>query len=132
MSRNLKVKSAIAGAVVLPQMASAALPQAQTPTRGEGSNILQTIQNWGFDGFMLIGLLILGVMFLGVAWHAFGVYHEIHGGCGHFGCRHLSGNQSHRHPLKSACHGRHSGRRHLEFLTSATEQPAGCDGRPHC
>ncbi|MBU4634034.1 TIGR03745 family integrating conjugative element membrane protein [Pseudomonas chlororaphis] len=80
MSRNLKMKSTVAGFVALPQLASAALPQAQNPTRGAGTNILQTIQNWGFDGFMLIGLIVLGVMFLGVAWHAFGVYHDIHDG----------------------------------------------------
>lgn len=78
MSRHSKINWAVAGVIGLPQLAKAGLPQAQAPTRGEGTNILQTIQNWGFDGFMLIGLVILGVMFLGVAWHAFGVYHEIH------------------------------------------------------
>jgi integrating conjugative element membrane protein (TIGR03745 family) len=80
MSQFSKALCAGTGVIALPQLAMAALPQAQTPTRGEGSNILQTIQNWGFDGFMLIGLIILGVMFLGVAWHAYGVYHEIHDG----------------------------------------------------
>lgn len=40
----------------------------------------QTMQNYAFDGFMLLGLILLGVMFMGVAWHAFGVYHEIHDG----------------------------------------------------
>jgi integrating conjugative element membrane protein (TIGR03745 family) len=80
MFRNSKTSCAVAGIIGLPQLAIAGLPQAQAPTRGEGTNILQTIQNWGFDGFMLIGLIIVGVMFLGVAWHAFGVYHEIHDG----------------------------------------------------
>lgn len=80
MSRLKQPFYAVAGMITLPQLAVAALPQAQTPTRGEGNNILQTIQNWGFDGFMLMGLIILAMMFLGVAWHAFGVYHEIHDG----------------------------------------------------
>ena len=74
MFRKLIASCAVTAAIGLPQLAVAALPQSQAPSRGEGSNILQTIQNWGFDGFMLIGLIILGVMFLGVAWHAFGVY----------------------------------------------------------
>ena len=64
----------------LPGLANAALPQAQAPSRGEGSNWLQTIQNYGYDGFMLLGLIILGAMILGVSWHAYGVYHDIHDG----------------------------------------------------
>ncbi|NWB94821.1 MULTISPECIES: TIGR03745 family integrating conjugative element membrane protein [Pseudomonas] len=80
MSRLKQTLYAVAGLITLPQLALAALPQAQPPTRGQGSNLMQTMQNYGFDGFMLIGLAILGVMFLGVAWHAFGVYHEIHDG----------------------------------------------------
>jgi integrating conjugative element membrane protein (TIGR03745 family) len=80
MFRKLSASCAVAAAIALPQLAVAGLPQSQAPSRGEGTNILQTIQNWGFDGFMLIGLIIVGVMFLGVSWHAFGVYHEIHDG----------------------------------------------------
>ncbi|OEO27868.1 integrating conjugative element membrane protein [Pseudomonas sp. J237] len=81
----LKLKKAIShyltlGAFALPQLTLAALPQAQAPSRGEGTNMTQTMQNYAFDGFMLLGLIVLGVMFLGVAWHAFGVYHEIHEG----------------------------------------------------
>lgn len=81
----LKLKKAIShcltlGAFALPQFTLAALPQAQAPSRGEGTNMTQTMQNYAFDGFMLLGLIVLGVMFLGVAWHAFGVYHEIHEG----------------------------------------------------
>lgn len=81
----LKLKKAISrcvplGALTLPQFTLAALPQAQAPSRGEGTNMTQTMQNYAFDGFMLLGLIVLGAMFLGVAWHAFGVYHEIHEG----------------------------------------------------
>lgn len=80
MSRLAKTLSTITGAIGLPSLASAALPPAQPPSRGEGTNLIQTMQNYGFDALMLIGLAVLGVMFLGVAWHAFGVYHEIHDG----------------------------------------------------
>ena len=71
----LKLKKAFSrcltlGAFALPQLTLAALPQAQAPSRGEGTNMTQTMQNYAFDGFMLLGLIVLGVMFLGVAWHA--------------------------------------------------------------
>lgn len=80
MSCLTKILYTVTGATLLPSLASAALPAAQPPSRGEGTNLIQTMQNYGFDAFMLIGLVILGVMFLGVAWHAFGVYHEIQDG----------------------------------------------------
>ncbi|PUA42073.1 TIGR03745 family integrating conjugative element membrane protein [Pseudomonas protegens] len=55
----------------------AALPQAQPPSRGEGANLMKTMQNYAYDGFLLLGLIICAVVFSGVAWHAFGTYHEI-------------------------------------------------------
>ncbi|UMZ10679.1 TIGR03745 family integrating conjugative element membrane protein [Pseudomonas sp. MPFS] len=69
----------IAAASVI-QTANAALPQAQPPSRGEGKNWLQTFQNYGYDAFMLLGLIAVGTMIIGVAVHAFGVYHDIHEG----------------------------------------------------
>ncbi|AIC21868.1 conjugal transfer protein [Pseudomonas chlororaphis] len=78
--KKLMKFSFITAAMSLPHIAMAALPQAQAPTRGEGTNMTQTMQNYAYDGFMLLGLIVLGVMFLGVAYHAFGVYHEIHDG----------------------------------------------------
>lgn len=63
-----------------PLIASAALPGTQAPTRGEGKSWLQTMQNYGYDGFMLIGLILVGAMMVGVATHAYGVYHDIHEG----------------------------------------------------
>ena len=80
MSRLSRTLYIVSGAAVMPSFATAALPPAQPPSRGEGTNLMQTMQNYGFDAFMLIGLVILGVRFLGVAWHAFGVYHEIQDG----------------------------------------------------
>lgn len=58
----------------------AALPGAQPPTRGEGTGIMQTIQNYGYDGFMLLALVLVAAMMLGVATHAYGTYHDIHEG----------------------------------------------------
>lgn len=84
MSLRKNTKSLICAASVavalLPGLAAAALPGAQAPTRGEGTSWLQTIQNYGYDGFMLVGLLLLGGMMVGVSSHAYGVYHEIHEG----------------------------------------------------
>ena len=68
------------GMLALPQLSMAALPQSQPPTRGEGSNLMQTMQNYAFDGMSLLGLIVCAVIFTGVAWHAFGVYHEIQHG----------------------------------------------------
>ncbi|WP_438299572.1 TIGR03745 family integrating conjugative element membrane protein [Pseudomonas sp. NMS19W] len=74
------ISAASAALVLLPGHAAAALPGSQAPTRGEGTSWLQTIQNYGYDGFMLLGLILLGAMMVGVASHAYGVYHEIHEG----------------------------------------------------
>lgn len=74
------VYAASVAVVLMPGLAAAALPSSQAPTRGEGSSWLQTIQNYGYDGFMLLGLFLLGAMMVGVASHAYGVYHDIHEG----------------------------------------------------
>lgn len=78
-TRSLACAASVA-IVLLPGLAVAALPGAQAPTRGEGTSWLQTIQNYGYDGFMLLGLFLLGGMMVGVASHAYGVYHDIHEG----------------------------------------------------
>ncbi|AZC24806.1 TIGR03745 family integrating conjugative element membrane protein [Pseudomonas sessilinigenes] len=76
---KIQLIALLAAASVI-QAANAALPQAQAPSRGEGKNWLQTFQNYGYDAFMLLGLIALGTMIIGVAVHAFGVYHDIHEG----------------------------------------------------
>ena len=63
-----------------PGVALAALPKPEAPSRGEGSGIMQTIQNFGYDGAMLLALLICVAVFLGVSWHTYGTYHAIHDG----------------------------------------------------
>jgi integrating conjugative element membrane protein (TIGR03745 family) len=73
----------LAAACVLasfPMLAQAALPGAQAPTRGEGTNMIQTMQNYAYDGFMLLALIVVGGMMIGVAHHAYGTYHDIHDG----------------------------------------------------
>lgn len=63
---------------VLSPSAQAALPTLENPSRGVGSGILQTLQNYGYDIVMLIALLVVASMFVGVCYHAYTRYAEIH------------------------------------------------------
>ncbi len=63
---------------VLAPLAQAALPTLENPTRGAGSGIMQTLQNYGYDIVMLIALLVVASMFIGVCYHAYTRYAEIH------------------------------------------------------
>ncbi|MEX5685352.1 TIGR03745 family integrating conjugative element membrane protein [Pseudomonas silesiensis] len=58
----------------------AGLPTMEDPSRGAGSGILQTLQNYGYDIVMLIALLVVASMFVGVCYHAYTRYSEIHTG----------------------------------------------------
>lgn len=62
----------------LPASVLAALPQQQAPTRGEGSNWMQTMQNFIYDGAMLIGVGLCGFALFIVGRHSIGIYHDIH------------------------------------------------------
>ena len=66
--------------VALPQIAFAALPQMEDPSRGQGNGIMQTLQNYGYDIVLLIALLVIASMFVGVCYHAYTRYSEIHTG----------------------------------------------------
>ena len=74
--------SAVAGfALGLPLSAFAqGLPTMEDPSRGQGSGILQTLQNYGYDIVLLIALLVVASMFVGVCYHAYTRYSEIHTG----------------------------------------------------
>lgn len=61
-------------------LAQAGLPPMEAPSRGEGTNIIQTIQNYGYDAAALIGLLISTASFCGVAYHAYGSFAEVQTG----------------------------------------------------
>lgn len=66
----------------------AGLPQLEDPSRGRGTGILQTLQNYGYDIIILIALIVIASMFIGVCYHAYNVYAEIQNGkktWGHFG-----------------------------------------------
>jgi integrating conjugative element membrane protein (TIGR03745 family) len=58
-------------ALSLPFPTWAALPAVDAPTRGAGGGILTTLQNYGFDIVMLIGLILVAALFIGVAYHAY-------------------------------------------------------------
>jgi integrating conjugative element membrane protein (TIGR03745 family) len=58
----------------------AGLPTMEDPSRGQGSGILQTLQNYGYDIVMLVALLVVASMFVGVCYHAYTRYSEIHVG----------------------------------------------------
>lgn len=56
------------------------LPTMEDPSRGQGTGILQTLQNYGYDIVMLVALLVIAAMFVGVCYHAYTRYSEIHTG----------------------------------------------------
>ncbi len=56
------------------------LPTIEDPSRGTGSGIMQTLQNYGYDIVLLIALLVVSSMFVGVCYHAYTRYAEIHTG----------------------------------------------------
>jgi len=64
----------------LPLPVFAQLPTLEDPSRGQGSGIMQTIQNYGYDIVLLIALLVIASMFVGVCYHAYTRYSEIHTG----------------------------------------------------
>lgn len=57
--------------------ANAALPRPDTPTRGQGTGLLQLIQNYLFDGLTLFGLALAAVCFIIVAVNALKKFHEV-------------------------------------------------------
>ncbi|TCL02186.1 TIGR03745 family integrating conjugative element membrane protein [Sodalis ligni] len=59
---------------------AAGLPTMEDPSRGSGSGIMQTLQNYGYDIVMLVALLVVASMFVGVCYHAYTRYSEIHTG----------------------------------------------------
>jgi len=69
---------AMSGAVLA--QSSGKLPTMEDPSRGQGSGIRQTAQNYLYDGGILIGLVIAVLGFLAVAWHAIAVFSEVQHG----------------------------------------------------
>ena len=66
---------------MLPVLAQAqGLPTLEPPSRGPGSGIMETLQNYGYDMILLVALLVIATMFIGVCYHGYSVYSEIHSG----------------------------------------------------
>jgi len=73
-------------AALSPQLTFAAgLPTMENPSRGVGSGILETLQNYSYDIVLLIALLVISSMFVGVCYHAYNQYGKIHDGRGTWG-----------------------------------------------
>ena len=52
------------GAATLPALSfEQGLPQLETPTRGAGNGIMETIRNYGYDIIMLVALPVAASMF---------------------------------------------------------------------
>ena len=68
------------GIAATPRPSFAALPTLEDPSRGAGSGIMQTLQNYGYDIVLLVALLVVASMFIGVCYHAYTRYAEIHTG----------------------------------------------------
>jgi integrating conjugative element membrane protein (TIGR03745 family) len=60
-----------------PPVAWAALPTVDNPTRGVGSGILDTLQNYGYDIVMLLALIVVASIFVGVCYHSYNMYKEV-------------------------------------------------------
>jgi integrating conjugative element membrane protein (TIGR03745 family) len=77
--RHVAALAALAlAAMPLPSLA--ALPTMEDPSRGAGSGIMQTLQNYGYDIVLLVALLVVASMLVGVCYHAYTRYSEIHTG----------------------------------------------------
>ncbi|OOF53752.1 integrating conjugative element membrane protein [Rodentibacter genomosp. 2] len=56
------------------------IPKMDAPSRGEGSGIMETIKNYGFDIATLIGLLVCCWVFFVVAGSAIETFREVRAG----------------------------------------------------
>lgn len=66
--------------LLVSSLAQAGLPDMDAPSRGEGSNMIETFKNYIYDYASLVGLVIAVAAFCGVAYHAFGTYSEVQTG----------------------------------------------------
>lgn len=80
-SVSSKVRSFIYLLPALPAAVQAqGLPTVDPPSRGNGTGILDTLRNYGYDIVLLVALLVIASMFIGVCYHAYTTYSEIHTG----------------------------------------------------
>lgn len=76
----LSIPASLGAFGLSPNALAAGLPQMEDPSRGRGSGILQTLQNYGYDIIMLVALIVIACMFIGICYHAYMVYAEIQSG----------------------------------------------------
>jgi integrating conjugative element membrane protein (TIGR03745 family) len=79
-ARRLAAAVPVLALAAAPLPSFADLPTMEDPSRGTGSGIMQTLQNYGYDIVLLIALLVVASMFVGVCYHAYTRYSEIHTG----------------------------------------------------
>lgn len=65
---------------IMDEARAAGLPTMEDPSRGAGSGLMQTLQNYAYDIVMLVALIVIAAMFVGVCYHAYTRYAEIHTG----------------------------------------------------
>ncbi|WP_110972539.1 TIGR03745 family integrating conjugative element membrane protein [Pseudomonas huaxiensis] len=80
MKRTLLPALVVATLLPLTAHAVGSLPTLENPSRGAGTNIISTVQNYAYDGVSLIALVVVAAMFIGVCYHAYTRYSEIHSG----------------------------------------------------
>lgn len=80
-----RLAAALTLVVLSPLVQAQGLPTIEDPSRGQGSGIMDTLRNYGYDIVMLIALLVVASMFVGVCYHAYTRYAEIHTGRGTWG-----------------------------------------------
>ncbi len=78
---RLRLAASLVVSATAPASAFAAgLPTMEDPSRGAGSGLMQTLQNYAYDIVMLVALIVISAMFIGVCYHAYTRYAEIHTG----------------------------------------------------
>lgn len=76
----MRTRTWFSASLLQPITAWAKLPTMEDPSRGQGSGIIETLQNYAFDIVVLVALLVVSSMFVGVCYHAYTRYSEIHSG----------------------------------------------------
>lgn len=70
--------AALVTTMLITIQAHADLPEMGEPTRGEGDGLLEMLQNYMYDGAILVGLGISAAAFFVVANAVVGKFHEVH------------------------------------------------------
>lgn len=81
LRRDAIRSSALLPLIALPTLTFAqGLPTLEDPSRGQGSGIMETLRNYGYDIVLLVALVVVASVFVGVSYQAYTTYSEIHAG----------------------------------------------------